>query len=93
MQELNSGVALSPAQVVVIQPLVRRHAEELVTFHRELLGQLRATFETSDREIDALLDDHQKALFARMRAKRPALPGAPATPPASPRGPDRTDVP
>jgi hypothetical protein len=76
MHDLQNEIQFTPEQTSQIQIIVRRHAEELVSTHRELLTRMRATVEASDREVTALLDDQQKAQFEKVRAKRPPFPGS-----------------
>jgi len=77
MRELTAAVKLTPEQTAKIEPIVARNAEDLIAFHRELGARVQATLDTSDREIEALLDPEQKIQFETFRAQRPPLPRAP----------------
>jgi hypothetical protein len=74
MGQLRRELNLSPEQSAKIEPVIAHNVQELMAFHRQLEAQVQTSLDTTDKQVEELLDPAQRAAFAKFRAKRPHLP-------------------
>jgi len=70
LEMLQRRLDLTPQQVEVLAPIVKRNVEELARFRQESIAQTRSLVERMEREISAQLTPEQRQKYEKLNEER-----------------------